>query len=79
MAPIPSQVLGQGASSTGLATGGWDHKGVSTNNRKRVLPSSDSLRLTRGGDEGPGEGVRTARAFVLRQAWREGMQLRGRW
>lgn len=42
--------------SHGLATGGWNHKGVSTNNRKRVLPSSGSLRLTRGGDEGPGEG-----------------------
>lgn len=36
--------------------GGWNYKGVSTNNRKRVLPSSGSLRLARGGGEGPGEG-----------------------
>lgn len=40
----------------GQAAGGWNYKGVSTNNRKRVLPSAGSLTPTRGGDEGPGEG-----------------------
>lgn len=59
--------------------GGWNYKGVSTNNRKRVLPSSGSLRLARGGGEGPGEGVQTVQAFVLGQAWPVGMQPRGRW
>lgn len=47
----------KGRTDQGLVMGGgyWDYKGVSTNNRKRVLPSSGSHRLARGG-KGPGEG-----------------------
>lgn len=56
------------------------HKGVSTNNRKRVLPSSGSSDWP--GEEVRGQarggGVQTEQAFVLRQAWSVDMQPRGR-
>lgn len=67
----------KGWTGPGQATGGWNYKGVSTNNRKRVLPSSGSLRLA-------GEGVRgqaRARQCKPLSSGRcgRGMQPRGRW
>lgn len=56
---------------TGHGRGGWNYKGVSTNNRKRVLPSSGSLRLA--GKEARGQ-ARGCRAHKPLSSGR-----RGRW
>lgn len=86
--PSPPQAFGAGGASPqastgrtghGQATVGWDYKGVSTNNRKRVLPSSRSFTLAGEEVRGQARGTRTVQAFVFRQAWSVGMQLRGRW